>query len=34
MRAQGLSVRYGEKPAIKDVSLEIRANEILALIGP
>jgi len=34
MRAKDLSVRYGDKPAIKDVSIEVRANEVLALIGP
>ena len=34
MRATDLTVRYGAKEAIKGVSLEVRANEILALIGP
>jgi phosphate transport system ATP-binding protein len=34
MRAHGLSVRYGEKVGIKDVSIEVHANEVLALIGP
>jgi phosphate transport system ATP-binding protein len=34
MRAKGLSVRYGDKKAIEDVSIEVQANEILALIGP
>src|SRR5438067_2059831 len=34
MRAKDLSVRYGDKLAIEDVSIEVRANEILALIGP
>ena len=34
MRASDLTVRYGTKEAIKGVTLEVRANEILALIGP
>ena len=34
MRAEGLSVRYGEKVAVHDVTLEVRPNEVLALIGP
>jgi phosphate transport system ATP-binding protein len=34
MRAKGLSVRYGEKVAIKDVNIDVHANEVLALIGP
>ncbi len=34
MRATDLSVRYGTKEAIKSVSLDVRPNEILALIGP
>jgi phosphate transport system ATP-binding protein len=34
MRASDLTVRYGEKVAIKDVSLEVHANQVLALIGP
>ena len=34
MRSTGLSVSYGSKLAVKDVSLEVRANEVLALIGP
>jgi phosphate transport system ATP-binding protein len=34
MRATDLTVRYGAKEAIKGVSLDVRANEILALIGP
>ncbi len=34
MRATDLTVRYGAKEAIKSVSLDVRANEILALIGP
>jgi phosphate transport system ATP-binding protein len=34
MRAEGLSVRYGDKVAIKDVSIEVYENQVLALIGP
>jgi phosphate transport system ATP-binding protein len=34
MRVEGLSVLYGDKPAVKDVSLPIYAGEALALIGP
>jgi phosphate transport system ATP-binding protein len=34
MRARGLSVRYGDKVAIKDVDIEVHANQVLALIGP
>jgi phosphate transport system ATP-binding protein len=34
MRAQELTVRYGEKVAIKDVTIEVHANQVLALIGP
>jgi phosphate transport system ATP-binding protein len=34
MRAHGLTVRYGEKVAIRDVSLDVHANQVLALIGP
>jgi phosphate transport system ATP-binding protein len=34
MRARGLSVRYGDKEAIKDVAIEVHDNEVLALIGP
>jgi phosphate transport system ATP-binding protein len=34
MRVEGLSVLYGDKAAVKDVSLPIHAGEALALIGP
>jgi phosphate transport system ATP-binding protein len=34
MRASGLTVRYGEKVAIRDVNIDVHANEVLALIGP
>jgi phosphate transport system ATP-binding protein len=34
MRASGLEVRYGEKVAIRDVDIDVHANQVLALIGP
>jgi phosphate transport system ATP-binding protein len=34
MRAQGLTVRYGQTVAIKNVTINIHAGEVLALIGP
>ena len=34
MRASDLTVRYGEKVAIKDVNIEVHTNQVLALIGP
>ena len=34
MHVENLSVSYGEKPAVKSVSLPIRQGEVLALIGP
>jgi phosphate transport system ATP-binding protein len=34
MKVDGLRVAYGEKAAVKDVSLPIRQGEVLALIGP
>jgi ABC-2 type transport system ATP-binding protein len=34
MRIAGLSKRYGEQRALADVSFDIRANEVLGLIGP
>jgi phosphate transport system ATP-binding protein len=34
MRATGLSVHYGQKEAIHEVSLDIPSNRVLALIGP
>jgi phosphate transport system ATP-binding protein len=34
MRAGDLTVRYGAKVAIKDVSIDVHANQVLALIGP
>ncbi len=34
MQVEDLSVSYGDKPAVKSVSLPIRQGEVLALIGP
>ncbi|HEV3192623.1 MAG TPA: phosphate ABC transporter ATP-binding protein PstB [Polyangiaceae bacterium] len=34
MRAGGLSVAYGDKIAIKDVTIDVYAKQVLALIGP
>ncbi len=34
MAASGVNVYYGDKHAVKNVSLQIRRNEVLALIGP
>ncbi|MCL2448593.1 MAG: phosphate ABC transporter ATP-binding protein PstB [Polyangiaceae bacterium] len=34
MRARDLTVRYGEKVAIKGVSIDVSAKQVLALIGP
>src|SRR5262249_5960593 len=34
MRSNSLTIRYGAKEAIKDVSLDVNENEVLALIGP
>ena len=34
MTANGVDVYYSDSHAIKNVSLEIRANEVLAIIGP
>jgi phosphate transport system ATP-binding protein len=34
MQVENLSVSYGDKPAVKSVSLPIRQGEVLALIGP
>ena len=31
---QGVSVRYGERPAVSEVSFELRAGELACLIGP
>jgi phosphate transport system ATP-binding protein len=34
MRIERLTIRYGEKVAVNDVSLPVRQGEVLALIGP
>jgi phosphate transport system ATP-binding protein len=34
MQVDDLSIKYGDKPAVKSVSLPIRQGEVLALIGP
>jgi phosphate transport system ATP-binding protein len=34
MQVEGVSIAYGDKVAVKDVSLPIRQGEVLALIGP
>jgi phosphate transport system ATP-binding protein len=34
LRIEGLSVFYGQTPAVKDVSMSIHQGEVLALIGP
>jgi phosphate transport system ATP-binding protein len=34
MRAADLTVAYSEKTAIKDVSIDVHGNQVLALIGP
>ena len=34
MRTEALTVAYGGKPAVKEVTLPVRKGEVLALIGP
>ena len=34
MRASDLTVRYGDKVAIREVNIEVRSHQVLALIGP
>ncbi len=34
MEARGLTIRYGVKPAVKDVSLRLAEKQVTALIGP
>jgi phosphate transport system ATP-binding protein len=34
MRIEGLGVAYGGKPAVRDVTLDVNAGEVLAMIGP
>ena len=34
MTARGVSVNYGDKCAVRNVTLDIGRNQVLALIGP
>ena len=34
LRREGLTVSYGQRRVLQDVSLEVRSGEVLALIGP
>jgi phosphate transport system ATP-binding protein len=34
MQVEGVSIAYGQKPAVRSVSLPVRQGEVLALIGP
>ncbi len=34
MSARGVNVHYGDKHAVKNVSLDIGRNQVLAMIGP
>ena len=34
LKAEHLTVRYGEKTVLRDVSLEVRAGEWLVIVGP
>ncbi len=34
LNAKGLSVHYGDRPAVKNVSLDFAAKQVTALIGP
>ncbi len=34
MRAKNVTIAYGEKVAVKDVSIDVHEHEVLALIGP
>jgi phosphate transport system ATP-binding protein len=34
MRTESVTISYGEKPAVNDVTLPVRQGEVLALIGP
>ncbi|MBA3305959.1 MAG: phosphate ABC transporter ATP-binding protein [Thermoleophilaceae bacterium] len=34
MRAEGVTIAYGDKPAVRAVSMPVRQGEVLALIGP
>jgi zinc transport system ATP-binding protein len=34
IQVDGLSVRYGARTALSDVSLSIKPNEIVTIVGP
>jgi iron complex transport system ATP-binding protein len=34
LRIEGLTVRYGERRVLEDVSLQVQSGEVMALIGP
>ena len=34
IRVNDLDLYYGEKQALKDINMEIKENEVTALIGP
>jgi phosphate transport system ATP-binding protein len=34
MTARGVNVHYGDKHAVKNVSIDIGRNQVLAMIGP
>ena len=34
MRAEGISKRYGDREALRDVSFEVAGGERVAVIGP
>ena len=34
LRAQDVAIRYGEKVAVRDVTLDVPANSVMAFIGP
>ena len=34
LQAEGVSIYYGERPALRDVTLSVRRNSVMAIIGP